>query len=115
LHDIQARTAEALPWLLRELKRRGYHIVHVVPATRDLPRTATVPSQWIAPANAHQIWPAPSADTKDAMVPAPPDSKTGSSLPRRSTTLAGWRACRTVPHSTCHWARRHSYLQPRSG
>jgi hypothetical protein len=27
LHDIQARTIEALPDLLHELKRRGYHIV----------------------------------------------------------------------------------------
>jgi hypothetical protein len=31
LHDIQARTVEALPDLLHELKRRGYHIVHVTP------------------------------------------------------------------------------------
>jgi peptidoglycan-N-acetylglucosamine deacetylase len=40
LHDIQARTVEALPVLLRELKRRGYHIVHVVPATPDRTKTA---------------------------------------------------------------------------
>jgi hypothetical protein len=33
--------------LLRELKRRGYHIVHVVPVMADRPKTATVPSQWI--------------------------------------------------------------------
>ena len=32
LHDIHKRTAEALPVLLRELKKRGYRIVHVVPA-----------------------------------------------------------------------------------
>lgn len=31
LHDIQARTAEALPQLLRALKTHGYRIVHVVP------------------------------------------------------------------------------------
>jgi peptidoglycan/xylan/chitin deacetylase (PgdA/CDA1 family) len=31
LHDIQARTALALPSLLRELKQRGFRIVHVVP------------------------------------------------------------------------------------
>jgi len=46
LHDIQAKTVEALPYLLRELKRRGYKIVQVVPATSDLPKTATEPSQW---------------------------------------------------------------------
>ena len=31
LHDIHARTASMLPKLLRELKARGFHIVHVVP------------------------------------------------------------------------------------
>ena len=31
LHDIQARTVRALPHLLRELKARGYKIVHAVP------------------------------------------------------------------------------------
>jgi peptidoglycan/xylan/chitin deacetylase (PgdA/CDA1 family) len=31
LHDIQARTALALPALLRQLKQRGFRIVHVVP------------------------------------------------------------------------------------
>jgi peptidoglycan/xylan/chitin deacetylase (PgdA/CDA1 family) len=31
LHDIHNRTASMLPTLLRELKSRGFHIVHVVP------------------------------------------------------------------------------------
>jgi peptidoglycan/xylan/chitin deacetylase (PgdA/CDA1 family) len=31
-HDSKARTARMLPAFLRELKRRGFHIVHVVPA-----------------------------------------------------------------------------------
>jgi peptidoglycan-N-acetylglucosamine deacetylase len=47
LHDIQAKTVEALPYLLRELKRRGYRVVHVVPATPDRPKTATDPGQWV--------------------------------------------------------------------
>jgi len=46
LHDIQARTEKALPNILRELKARGYRIVHVVPATKDLPKTPTKPWQW---------------------------------------------------------------------
>lgn len=46
LHDIQARTEKALPNILRELKARGYRIVHVVPATKDLPKTPTAPWQW---------------------------------------------------------------------
>ncbi len=47
LHDIQPSTALMLPKLLAELKRRGYHVVHVVPATADLPKTATTPDQWL--------------------------------------------------------------------
>jgi peptidoglycan/xylan/chitin deacetylase (PgdA/CDA1 family) len=47
LHDIHERTVEALPNLLWELQRRGYHIVHVVATTPDLPKTATDPRQWI--------------------------------------------------------------------
>jgi peptidoglycan-N-acetylglucosamine deacetylase len=35
LHDTKAQTAAMLPILLRELKRRGYRIVHAVPATAD--------------------------------------------------------------------------------
>lgn len=47
LHDIQARTQAALPVILRELKARGYRIVHVVPATSERPKTVTDPAQWI--------------------------------------------------------------------
>lgn len=32
LHDIQPKTAAMLPALLRELKRRDYRVVHIVPA-----------------------------------------------------------------------------------
>jgi peptidoglycan/xylan/chitin deacetylase (PgdA/CDA1 family) len=46
LHDIQERTVAALPRILRELKARGYRIVHVVPATPDRPATPTEPQQW---------------------------------------------------------------------
>src|ERR1700694_2177161 len=46
LHDIQARTVAALPRILHEMKVRGYHIVHVVPATTEQPATPTEPQQW---------------------------------------------------------------------
>src|SRR6185369_5591508 len=46
LHDIQPRTVAALPRILRELKARGYRIVHVVPATSERPATPTEPQQW---------------------------------------------------------------------
>jgi len=34
LHDIHAHTAAMVPALLRELKARGYRVVHIVPAVR---------------------------------------------------------------------------------
>ena len=46
LHDIQERTLVALPVILRELKARGYRIVHVVPASQSTPKTPTDPQQW---------------------------------------------------------------------
>jgi peptidoglycan/xylan/chitin deacetylase (PgdA/CDA1 family)/membrane-associated phospholipid phosphatase len=47
LHDIHERTVEALPIILGELKARGYHIVHVVPATDQVAKTETTPDQWV--------------------------------------------------------------------
>jgi peptidoglycan-N-acetylglucosamine deacetylase len=81
LHDIQARTVEALPALLHELKRRGYHIVHVVPATPDRPKTATARSQWTMHAHAQQIWPASFVDAKDTAVPSAPEPATSQAVP----------------------------------
>jgi peptidoglycan/xylan/chitin deacetylase (PgdA/CDA1 family) len=57
LHDIQPATVLALPNLLRELKRRGYRIVHVVPAGVDMPTKVTAPEQWVMNAPARQAWP----------------------------------------------------------
>ena len=75
LHDIQARTVEALPDLLHELKRRGYHIVHVTPATPERPKTVTEPSQWIAHAHGHQTWPG------SVIVPQPSQTTFGNNQP----------------------------------
>src|SRR3954464_5519257 len=47
LHDIQARTVAALPKIIRDLKARGYRIVHVVPATAEQPATPTTPVEWL--------------------------------------------------------------------
>lgn len=46
LHDIHARTVAALPTILRQLKARGFRIVHVVPASAAHPKTPTVPADW---------------------------------------------------------------------
>ncbi len=58
LHDIQPATALALPEILKELKARGYKIVHVVPATTDRPKTVSEPEQWVARRiPGQQVWP----------------------------------------------------------
>jgi peptidoglycan/xylan/chitin deacetylase (PgdA/CDA1 family) len=58
LHDIQPATALALPDILRELKARGFKIVHVVPAGTDRPKTVTEPEQWVARRTPEQqAWP----------------------------------------------------------
>lgn len=46
LHDIHARTVGALPKILHDMKAKGFRIVHVVPATADLPATPTEPEEW---------------------------------------------------------------------
>jgi peptidoglycan-N-acetylglucosamine deacetylase len=58
LHDIQPATALAFPEILKELKARGFKIVHVVPATPDMPKTVTEPEQWaVRHAPEPKIWP----------------------------------------------------------
>jgi peptidoglycan-N-acetylglucosamine deacetylase len=82
LHDIQPRTVEALPTLLHELKRRGYRIVHVVPATPDQPKTATLPSEWVVHAHMRQIWPASFAEADETIaLPAPSPANFGVTHP----------------------------------
>jgi peptidoglycan-N-acetylglucosamine deacetylase len=49
LHDIHPATVKALPVLLHELKARGYHIVHVVPASPERPETVTSRKDWLVP------------------------------------------------------------------
>jgi peptidoglycan-N-acetylglucosamine deacetylase len=75
LHDIQPRTVEALPNLLRELKRRGYRVVHVIPATPDLPKTATDPGQWVR--HAHLPPRAPILYETEPGLPAPSPASFG--------------------------------------
>jgi len=65
LHDIQKRTAGALPQLLEELKRRHYSIVHVV-AAPHAPKTASV----IGPAAASASIPSASAPSTTIASPA---------------------------------------------
>ncbi len=58
LHDIQPATALAFPEILRELKARGFKIVHAVPATADRPKTVAEPELWAARRSPEpKIWP----------------------------------------------------------
>ncbi|HUI97711.1 MAG TPA: polysaccharide deacetylase family protein [Xanthobacteraceae bacterium] len=79
LHDMQPATALALPRLLAELKKRGYRIVQVVPATATQPKTPTTADQWLMK-SAHNpttgslavhVAPAPAVTTAPAATPAP--------------------------------------------
>ena len=106
LHDIQPRTALALPVLLKALKARGYRIVHVVPATPERPATPTEPQEWQLHPPSETVaishWPKiPNfVFTNAGMLPAPSlsdlDWRDGQSM-----TLAesdrGRRASRGVP------------------
>src|SRR5437016_703076 len=57
LHDIQPATAAGLSDLLKELKVRGYRIVHVVQAGPNRPKTASAPEQWIVRHEPAGLWP----------------------------------------------------------
>jgi peptidoglycan-N-acetylglucosamine deacetylase len=81
LHDIHPNTAAALPDLLRELKAHGYRIVHVVPASPSVPKTATEPQQWVLHApGTPRIWPrgraVNTAGLADLMTPDGADAPT---------------------------------------
>jgi peptidoglycan/xylan/chitin deacetylase (PgdA/CDA1 family) len=47
LHDNHQWTADMVPMLLRELKAKGYHVVHVVPGLGTGP-TAPAPKGWVS-------------------------------------------------------------------
>ncbi|MET4260694.1 peptidoglycan/xylan/chitin deacetylase (PgdA/CDA1 family) [Bradyrhizobium sp. S3.12.5] len=110
LHDIQARTVAALPKIIRDLKARGYRIVHVVPATADQPATPTTAVEWLLhpPTETTPIarWPSvPNfAFTQTATLPAPGladlNTQTGHQplvLPRKTMAQADVAATLPAP------------------
>src|SRR5262249_40850916 len=88
LHDIQPATALMLPTLLRELKARGYHIVHVVPAGADRPKTVTQPEQSGAHRPVVTAWPR-LAQSAPRELPVPSLSSFAWPHPFRLQALAG--------------------------
>jgi peptidoglycan/xylan/chitin deacetylase (PgdA/CDA1 family) len=122
LHDIKPATVLALPIILRELKSRGYRIVHVEPATVDRIKTATLPAQWLARNNGK--WPAPELSIEvllaESVLPAPALSSFGLSesigywdliVYRRKRTFAAARGQIPLPPES-PWPRVHSHAQP---
>ncbi|MET4294027.1 peptidoglycan/xylan/chitin deacetylase (PgdA/CDA1 family) [Bradyrhizobium sp. LB8.2] len=109
LHDIQARTVAALPKIIRDLKARGYRIVHVVPSTAERPATPTTPVEWLLhpPTETTPIarWPAvPNfvfAETKILSAPSLADVNAQTDhqplLPRRTMAMANVAATLPVP------------------
>lgn len=95
LHDIQPATALAMPAILKELKRRGYRIVHVVPATPDHMKTATLSSDWLVHKSGKKgknrkdgkdgKWPKPELSIAvliaDSVLPAPAPASFGLAEP----------------------------------
>ncbi|WP_426615548.1 polysaccharide deacetylase family protein [Bradyrhizobium sp. McL0616] len=109
LHDIQPRTVAALPKIIRDLKARGYRIVHVVPATAERPATPTTAVEWLLhpPTETTPIarWPAvPNfVFTQTERLPAPGladlNAQTAhqSLLPRKTMAQADVAATLPVP------------------
>jgi peptidoglycan/xylan/chitin deacetylase (PgdA/CDA1 family) len=119
LHDIQARTVAALPRILRELKARGYRIVHVVPATPEQPATPTEPQQWQLHPPSETVaisrWPKiPSFVFANAdMLPAPAlsdlDWRDGRSMTLAEASDRASRSARGVPlPREAPWPRQSS-------
>src|SRR5262244_2052966 len=81
LHDIQPATALALPAILKELKARGFKIVHVVPATPDRPKTVAEPELWATRrAPEPKMWPrtlAMGTENREPVLAAPSPASFG--------------------------------------
>jgi len=109
LHDIQARTVAALPRIIRDLKARGYRIVHVVPATAERPATPTEAVEWLLRRPSESVpiarWPAvPNfvfAQTRTLPAPALADLNVQAAhqplLPRRTRAEANVAATLAAP------------------
>jgi peptidoglycan/xylan/chitin deacetylase (PgdA/CDA1 family) len=120
LHDIKPATVLALPIILRELKSRGYRIVHVEPTTPERAKTVTLPAQWLVRGNGR--WPLPELSINvllaEAVLPAPAPASFGLAgsflpgdavaLPRTWRHLVGRGEVPLPPESP--WSR----LQPRA-
>src|SRR5262249_38683176 len=91
LHDIHDRTVAALPRLLKELKARGYKIVHVVPATAKLAKTPTDPAQWALRGPVASKTDAAATATQTTASPAPAPATAGGKAEHPASVASGAR------------------------
>jgi peptidoglycan/xylan/chitin deacetylase (PgdA/CDA1 family) len=89
MHDVQAKTALALPTLLAELKQRGYRIVHVVPSGGS-----AVPEIVAGPPPQAQDEPQPRAETQPQIQTQPQFPVSAPAMRERDERYA-----RTTPQS----------------
>jgi peptidoglycan/xylan/chitin deacetylase (PgdA/CDA1 family) len=116
LHDIQARTALALPEILQELKARGYKIVHVVPATPDRPKTVTEPELWAAARHAPEpkVWPrtlAVGIESPESVLAAPSPASFGIESVGRTIKVAMAQSFDRQPEAPA-WPNAADYALP---
>jgi peptidoglycan/xylan/chitin deacetylase (PgdA/CDA1 family) len=98
LHDIHARTATMLPALLRELKARGFHIVHVVPGKSPSDPPAEAAKVMMASASPEKL-PIPQILANDAEnVPA---------IEEKARQIASLGVTHSRSHSNSEPAARH--------
>jgi peptidoglycan-N-acetylglucosamine deacetylase len=107
LHDIHQRTATILPKLLRELKTRGYKVVHIVPATgapepvASAESVAAPSSAQVAPKDAAPKETAGAASTKDV-------SAEGTTVQRTAAAAVAPRHRHVASLRRPHRATRHA-------
>jgi peptidoglycan/xylan/chitin deacetylase (PgdA/CDA1 family) len=107
LHDIHPATVLALPVILKELKARGYRIVHVVPASASRPKTPTTAEAWL-------MHPRRKPQLPVISVAAVQDLDGGSMLKKTAAALCGLKPTREPPIRTASRRRyRHGRYQKR--
>ena len=115
LHDIQARTALALPDILKELKTRGFKIVHVVPATPDRPKTVTDADMWATRrAPEPKVWPrtlAVGVESPEPVLTAPNPANFGIESVGRTIKVAMAQSFDRQPEAPA-WPNPADYAVP---
>jgi peptidoglycan/xylan/chitin deacetylase (PgdA/CDA1 family) len=115
LHDIQPATAIALPDILKELKARGFKIVHVVPATPDRPKTVSEPELWaVRHAPEPKVWPrtlAVGIESLEPVLAAPSPASFGIESVGRTIKVAMAQSFDRQPEAAA-WPNPADYAVP---